>query len=290
MVSPKACTSPRPMPISAAGVGSISAISSTCAPISVRTACWSSARRTARTTGGSAARKLPALRRRLAAVAPQAGLRGVTILMEALPLGQCDVSLRSTKPPRSSARSITPLSAHVRLSQCRRRDRAARRAGRSYYDLIRHIHVNELDGRHLEPALRFQAALRSVAPPRVCRLDLTRSFDFTGRGNHRPRVTYISGNPMSKYVVTGGAGFIGSAIVRGLFGKARARSWCSIIPHRPPAEPRRSPLRHRPATRRHSQLRGDRPILSGADVVFHEAAIHRYPALSTIPSVARNQH
>jgi nucleoside-diphosphate-sugar epimerase len=83
---------------------------------------------------------------------------------------------------------------------------------------------------------------------------------------------------MSKYVVTGGAGFIGSAIVRGLLREgARHVVVLDNFLTGHEGEPRRSPFRHRLAARRHSQLRRDRPILKGADVVFHEAAIPSVP-------------
>ena len=85
----------------------------------------------------------------LAAVAPQAGLRGVTILMEALPLGQCDV-VTSLDEAAALVRQIdhpairTMFDCHNAVDETKPHAALVER----YYDLIRHIHVNELDGRH----------------------------------------------------------------------------------------------------------------------------------------------
>jgi len=83
---------------------------------------------------------------------------------------------------------------------------------------------------------------------------------------------------MNKYVVTGGAGFIGSAIVRGLLREGAGRvvvldnlltgheenldEVCSSI------ELERADIRH------YEEIA---PVLKGADVVFHEAAIPSVP-------------
>jgi sugar phosphate isomerase/epimerase len=85
----------------------------------------------------------------LAAVAPQAGLRGVTILMEALPLGQCDV-VTSLDEAAALVRQIdhpairTMFDCHNAVDETEPHSALVER----YYHLIRHIHVNELDGRH----------------------------------------------------------------------------------------------------------------------------------------------
>ena len=85
----------------------------------------------------------------LTAVAPQAADRGVTILMEALPIGQCDVVTSLDEAARlvseidhpavrtmfDTHNAIDETEPHAVLVDC-------------YYDLIRHVHVNELDGRH----------------------------------------------------------------------------------------------------------------------------------------------
>jgi len=84
----------------------------------------------------------------LAAVAPQAGQRGVTILMEALPLGQCDV-VTSLDEAAALVRQIdhpairTMFDCHNAVDETEPHAALVER----YFDLIRHIHVNELDGR-----------------------------------------------------------------------------------------------------------------------------------------------
>jgi D-psicose/D-tagatose/L-ribulose 3-epimerase len=85
----------------------------------------------------------------LASVAPHASERGVTILMEALPLFQCDV-VTSLGEAAALVRQIdhpairTMFDCHNAIDEAEPHAVLVER----YYDLIRHIHVNELDGRH----------------------------------------------------------------------------------------------------------------------------------------------
>ena len=85
----------------------------------------------------------------LAAAAPYAGQRGVTMLIEALPLSQCDV-VTSLDEAASLVRTIdhpairTMFDCHNAIDETEPHAALIER----YYDLIRHIHVNELDGRH----------------------------------------------------------------------------------------------------------------------------------------------
>lgn len=84
-----------------------------------------------------------------AAVAPHAGERGVTLLMEALPLGQCDV-VTSLDEAAALVRLIdhpavrTMFDCHNAIDETKPHAALVER----HWDLIRHIHVNELDGRH----------------------------------------------------------------------------------------------------------------------------------------------
>jgi D-psicose/D-tagatose/L-ribulose 3-epimerase len=85
----------------------------------------------------------------LSAAAPHAEERGVTILVEALPPGQSDVVtsledavavVREVNSPAvrtmfDSHNAVDEIEAHATLV-----DR--------YFDLIRHVHVNEMDGKH----------------------------------------------------------------------------------------------------------------------------------------------
>jgi nucleoside-diphosphate-sugar epimerase len=83
---------------------------------------------------------------------------------------------------------------------------------------------------------------------------------------------------MTKYVVTGGAGFIGSAIVRGLLreGGRRVVVLDNFLTGREENldEVRSSIELERADIRRYEEIA---PILKGADVVFHEAAIPSVP-------------
>ncbi len=85
----------------------------------------------------------------LAAVAPHAEERGVTILMEALPAGQCDV-VQTLDEAASLVREIgspairTMYDSHNAVDELEPHEVLVDR----HFDVIRHVHVNELDGKH----------------------------------------------------------------------------------------------------------------------------------------------
>jgi sugar phosphate isomerase/epimerase len=85
----------------------------------------------------------------LASVASQAGERGVTILIEPLPQAQCDVVL-TLDEAASLVKNInhpairTMFDVHNAVDETEPHERLMDR----YFDLIRHVHVQELDGRH----------------------------------------------------------------------------------------------------------------------------------------------
>lgn len=85
----------------------------------------------------------------LAQVAPHAAERGVTVLMEALPSRQCDV-VTSLDEAAELVRQIghpairTMFDSHNAVEETEAHAVLVER----HYDLIRHIHVNEMDGRH----------------------------------------------------------------------------------------------------------------------------------------------
>jgi sugar phosphate isomerase/epimerase len=85
----------------------------------------------------------------LAEVAPQAHQRGVTILIEALPLQECDV-VTSLEEAVGLVREInqpairTMFDTHNAVNETERHAALVDR----YFDYIRHVHVNEMDGRH----------------------------------------------------------------------------------------------------------------------------------------------
>ncbi|MFB3825546.1 MAG: SDR family oxidoreductase [Bryobacteraceae bacterium] len=89
---------------------------------------------------------------------------------------------------------------------------------------------------------------------------------------------------MSKYVVTGGAGFIGSALVRGLLreGATRVVVLDNLLTGREAnlEEIRGSIEFHRADIRNYEEIAG---VLKDADVVFHEAAIPSVPRSITDP-------
>jgi D-psicose/D-tagatose/L-ribulose 3-epimerase len=85
----------------------------------------------------------------LAEVAPQASERGVTVLMEALPPGQCDV-VTMLDEAAALVRQIdhpairTMFDCHNAIDETEPHAKLVER----HYDLLRHVHVNELDGRY----------------------------------------------------------------------------------------------------------------------------------------------
>ncbi len=85
----------------------------------------------------------------IASVAPHACQRGVTILVEALPAGQCDV-VQTLAEAAAIVREIASPAIQTMFDVHNAVDEADPHATLvdTYFDLIRHVHVNELDGRH----------------------------------------------------------------------------------------------------------------------------------------------
>jgi D-psicose/D-tagatose/L-ribulose 3-epimerase len=85
----------------------------------------------------------------LASVAPHAEQRGVTILVEALPVGQCDVITTLVEAVTivnqiNSPAVRTMFDTHNAVDE----EEAHAIVVDRYFDLIRHVHINEMDGRH----------------------------------------------------------------------------------------------------------------------------------------------
>ena len=85
----------------------------------------------------------------LVSMAPRAVERGVTILVEALPKGQCDV-VQTLDEAASIVREIGSPGVRTMFDTHNAIDEAEPHAVLvdRHYDVIRHVHVNELDGRH----------------------------------------------------------------------------------------------------------------------------------------------
>ena len=85
----------------------------------------------------------------LASIAPHAYERRVTVLVEALPIAQCDV-VGTLAEAAAIVREIASPAIQTMFDVHNAIDEAephAALAGR-WFDVIRHVHVNELDGRH----------------------------------------------------------------------------------------------------------------------------------------------
>jgi sugar phosphate isomerase/epimerase len=85
----------------------------------------------------------------LRAIAPHAAARGVTVLLEALPANQCDV-VGTLAEAVAMVRQIsspavrTMFDVHNAIDEAEPHPALVER----YFEFIRHVHVNELDGRH----------------------------------------------------------------------------------------------------------------------------------------------
>ncbi len=85
----------------------------------------------------------------LAAVAPHALQRGVTVLIEALPIGQCDV-VQTLDEAAELVREINSPAIRTMFDVHNAIDEMEPHASliEKHSSLIRHVHVQELDGRH----------------------------------------------------------------------------------------------------------------------------------------------
>ena len=117
----------------------------------------------------------------LASVAPQAGERGVTVLVEALPVEQCDV-VQSLDEAVGIVREInhpairTMFDSHNAINEVEPHASLVDR----HFDLIRHVHVNELDGRHCGTGdYDFKPVLAALRRRNYAGWVSLEAFDFT---------------------------------------------------------------------------------------------------------------
>ena len=85
----------------------------------------------------------------LTSVAPHAAQRGVTVLVEALPLNQCDV-ITTLAEAVASVNQVNSPAVRTMFDTHNAVDESEPHASLvdRYFDLIRHVHINEVDGRH----------------------------------------------------------------------------------------------------------------------------------------------
>ena len=85
----------------------------------------------------------------LAGVAPHAAQRGVTVLVEALPANQCDV-ITTLADAVAIVNQVNSPAVRTMFDTHNAVDESEPHAALvdRYFDLIRHVHINEVDGRH----------------------------------------------------------------------------------------------------------------------------------------------
>ncbi len=85
----------------------------------------------------------------MASVAPHAAERGVTILMEALPKSQSDV-ITTLEEAAGVVREVGSAGLKTMFDSHNAEDETEPHARlvEKYFELIRHVHVNEMDGKH----------------------------------------------------------------------------------------------------------------------------------------------
>jgi len=133
-------------------------------------------------TGGLSPREATCrLTEELAAVAPAAAARNVTILLEALPANQCDV-VQTLAEAVDIVRQIanpgvcTMFDVHNAIDEEEPHERLIER----FFDYIRHVHVNELDGRHCGAGdYDFAPVLSALARCRYTGWISLEAFDFS---------------------------------------------------------------------------------------------------------------
>jgi len=133
-------------------------------------------------TGGlSPAEAAGRLAEGLASMAPEAAARNVTILLEALPANQCDV-VRTLAEAVDIVRRIaspglsTMFDVHNAIDENEPHERLVDR----YFEYIRHVHVNELDGRHCgSGGYDFAPVLAALARRRYAGWISLEAFDFS---------------------------------------------------------------------------------------------------------------
>jgi D-psicose/D-tagatose/L-ribulose 3-epimerase len=117
----------------------------------------------------------------LANVAPHARHRGVTVLVEALPLNQCDVITTLAEAVAivnqvNSPAVRTIFDTHNAVDESESHAALLDR----YFDLIRHVHINELDGRHPGTgSYDFKPVLDVLRRREYGRWVSLEAFDFT---------------------------------------------------------------------------------------------------------------
>jgi D-psicose/D-tagatose/L-ribulose 3-epimerase len=117
----------------------------------------------------------------LSIVAPRAEERGVTILVEALPAGQCDV-ITTLRDAVEIVNQIDSPAVRTMFDTHNAVDEAEPHAVLvdRYFDLIRHIHINEMDGRHPGTGTYdFKALFDVLAQRRYRHWVSLEVFDFT---------------------------------------------------------------------------------------------------------------
>jgi D-psicose/D-tagatose/L-ribulose 3-epimerase len=117
----------------------------------------------------------------LGTAAPHAAERGVTILVEALPKGQCDVVI-TLEEAAGIVHSIASPGLRTMFDVHNAVDEIQPHAALvdKYFDVIRHVHLNELDGKHCgSGSYDFKPVLATLRRRGYSGWVSLEAFDFT---------------------------------------------------------------------------------------------------------------
>lgn len=133
----------------------------------------------------------------LGSVAAQTQQRGVTILVEALPIGQANV-VNTLAEAASIVREIGSAAIQTMFDTHNAVDETEPHAAlvEKYFDVIRHVHVNEMDGRH--PSMGdydFKPVLRTLRRLGYQGWVSIEAFDFSFGAERiaRESIDYLNG-------------------------------------------------------------------------------------------------
>ena len=241
------------------------------------------------TTGGSSVAEATArFEQGLSDVSSQAMERGVTILVEALPRSQSNV-VNTLEEAEAIVRTVASPAVRTMFDTHNAEDETDPHAAvvDRYFEDIRHVHVNEMDGRHPRDGLvRFRCSASNARPAASMEAGYRSKYLIFRPARKRSRASplLISNLLRSKYRNEEIRGYRRSRFYRFCTGArpARARRRARRGDRQPTYGQSAQPGRrwtglyalHQVDIRSYDDIA---PVLEGADTVYHLAAIPSVP-------------